>query len=515
MQSVSNVIYMQPAFPQDLAIASLLSGNLAAARAALTSALVQRMDAMGISLRPREISVLYLMAGLKRECPLGAIAALLSLSSTSTRQLVRGLAAGGWVRAVPGEEDRRFRSWRVTDEARRLLEELAAGGPDAALDSALHVLSAHERETLRDQGCVLLRALADVSLMPGSEQLDARFGAALTGGSQGFGALVDIWFGFTRLYRSMRAEQTRFLAGATNHVLDSAAYMALYRSNEQHCSLSDIATFLRVDQNTAARVTDRLESAGLIERRRNAANRRQMVVAPTAKGQILLSKVPPLDPAGSYYTAIGELPQRGADLAEALHKLTSGYLHGPVVDSGKLYTLFRQVQRQVTADLAPKLDAKEFRRAMSNFVTGVAVVTVAGQDGPRGVTVNSLTSVSLDPPILLICFDRRSSTLKRVQEVGSFGVNILTSEQKLLAQRFAKPGDQPAADPLDASHWLDDGGVPVLAGSLVRITCDMENTFEAGSHTIVFGRPRSVAVLEAESSPSALGYWLSGYLEVH
>jgi 3-hydroxy-9,10-secoandrosta-1,3,5(10)-triene-9,17-dione monooxygenase reductase component len=494
---------------RDLGIASLLSGNLAAARAHLSAAVQGRLDSEGVSLRPRDLGILCLMSTMMAETGLAGIADLMSMSVTSARLLVSGLSSAGWVETLPGEEDRRYRHWRLSGSGRELLQSLSAGEPDAGLASAVASLSPRQSDVLRDQLPVLLRALQ----FPGAsgvDKLEECYRQSVAAPVR-LGALLDVWFVFTRVYRAMRAEQMRFLAAATDHVLDSAAYMALYRANERHCSLSDIATFLRVDQNTAVRVTDRLENSGLVERRRNAANRRRMVLAPTESGRKLLSEVPPLDPNGRYYRSIALLPQRGAELAEVLNQLTTAFLHAPVVDTERLYSIFQEVQRQVEEHKSG-VEPMDFRRAMSNFLTGVAVVTVAGEDGPRGMTVNSLTSVSLDPPILLICFDRRSSTLKRMQELGSFGVNILAAEQKPLAQMFAQASQQSTQGGLHGDEWVEQGGVPLLSHSLVRIACDLENTFEAGTHTIVFGRPRLLGI--AESPSAALGFWRSAYTHV-
>lgn len=497
-----------------LAIASLLSGNLAAARASLTAELVERLRARGLEMRAREFALAYLLAA-GDGCAPGEAAEYLSMSSPAARRAFARLTELDWVETETDVEDRRYRSWRITKQGRDLLGGLLSSSASASLVAGIQKLSDKERTVLEAHTKRLLAALIP---RPPCPTLDSKLLAEFERASKGPSTLADhvaIWFQFTRLYRSMRDEQMRFLATATDNLLDSASYMALYRAGERRCILADVATFLRVDQNTAVRVVDRLESAELVERRRNPSNRRQMLICPTERGRALLADVPPLDRAGAYFVAISALPDRGQGLARVLHSFASRYLDSPVVDSSRLYSLFTEVQRRAEQRDASAVRGQDFRKAMSNFLTGVAVVTVAGDDGPRGVTVNSLTSVSLEPPILLICFDRRSNALKRVQDVGAFGVNILASNQKGLAQRFARQNGTAPFEPIDSRNWVIADGVPLLSDSLVRITCELEQTFEAGTHTVVFGRPRQVQIKPQPGGARALGYWRSGYLEVH
>src|ERR1700751_5443533 len=95
------------------------------------------------------------------------------------------------------------------------------------------------------------------------------------------------------------------------------------------------------------------------------------------------------------------------------------------------------------ADTAPvpELSAAEFREAMGHFATGVTVVTSVDADGePVGTTANAVTSLSLDPPLVLVCFDRVSLTLSAVRSHGAFVVNILAARQRQLSANFARPG---------------------------------------------------------------------------
>ena len=138
------------------------------------------------------------------------------------------------------------------------------------------------------------------------------------------------------------------------------------------------------------------------------------------------------------------------------------------------------------------LDAQELRRVMARWATGVAVVTSRAEDGPRGATTNALTSLSLDPPLVLVCLDRRSNTLEGVRTSGRFCVNVLAADQEDLARRFAtkQSGEEKLAgvphEPVD--------GVPVLAGGVAWLVCELERELDGGDHTILIGRPFETGV---------------------
>ena len=124
---------------------------------------------------------------------------------------------------------------------------------------------------------------------------------------------------------------------------------------------------------------------------------------------------------------------------------------------------------------------------MSRWTTGVAVVTSSGEAGPRGATTNALTSLSLEPPLVLVALDRGSNTLRTVRESGRFCVNVLSAGQEELARRFATKAsgeEKLAGVPYDLAH-----GTPVLQGVLVWLVCALEQELEGGDHAILVGRP--------------------------
>ena len=125
------------------------------------------------------------------------------------------------------------------------------------------------------------------------------------------------------------------------------------------------------------------------------------------------------------------------------------------------------------------------RHVLGHFVTGVTVVTTMSDDGPVGMTVNSFTSVSLDPPLVLFCAAERSSTGRRVLEAGAFAVNILGREQEDLCRRFARPvPDRFAGIEIE----LGPTGSPILRDALASLDCRLADHMPSGDHVIVVGR---------------------------
>jgi len=129
------------------------------------------------------------------------------------------------------------------------------------------------------------------------------------------------------------------------------------------------------------------------------------------------------------------------------------------------------------------LPAFDFRQAASRLATGIAVVT-AFDHRPMGVTVSSLTSLSLEPPLLLFCLDRRSRAAAQFGEVEHFGVNILFAHQQRLSDQFAaRMGDR-----FDGVAWeRGRTGVPLLSEVLATFECSRHTCLPGGDHDIVIG----------------------------
>ncbi|WP_214366439.1 flavin reductase family protein [Pseudonocardia sp. H11422] len=135
------------------------------------------------------------------------------------------------------------------------------------------------------------------------------------------------------------------------------------------------------------------------------------------------------------------------------------------------------------------VDPLTMRRTIGRFATGVAVVTTVDRDQPHGMTVNSLTSVSLEPPLLLVCLTTGARTTDAVVRAGRFAVNILGARQEEIALRFARRG----ADHFDGLPLrYGEHDVPVVPDALAHLECTVDRHFEAGDHVVVIGHVRQV-----------------------
>jgi flavin reductase (DIM6/NTAB) family NADH-FMN oxidoreductase RutF len=156
-----------------------------------------------------------------------------------------------------------------------------------------------------------------------------------------------------------------------------------------------------------------------------------------------------------------------------------------------------------------EVGASEFRQAMGHFATGVTVVTSIGDDGdPVGTTASAVTSLSLDPPLVLVCFDRASLTLRAIRTHGAFVVNVLAAPQKHLSANFARRGLAAAWE--GVRHRPGPTGSPRLHGVLAALECTVENRLPGGDHEIVIGRVQDVEI--SDDSVAPLLYWRGSYL---
>ena len=152
--------------------------------------------------------------------------------------------------------------------------------------------------------------------------------------------------------------------------------------------------------------------------------------------------------------------------------------------------------------------AAEFRDAMGHFATGVTVVTSVGADGaPVGTTANAVTSLSLDPPLVLVCFDLGSLTLQAIRGHGSFVVNVLAAAQRHLSANFARRGLTAAWD--GVRHRHGPTGSPRLEDVLAVLECTVEHCLPGGDHEIVVGRVRHAETSATPADP--LVFFRGGY----
>jgi len=133
----------------------------------------------------------------------------------------------------------------------------------------------------------------------------------------------------------------------------------------------------------------------------------------------------------------------------------------------------------------PRIDNQTLRQALGCFTTGVAVVTTLGDNNaPVGLTVNSFSSVSLDPPLILWSIGLNAPSLGAFREHPTFVVNILSAEQQALCQQFAQPAED-KFNGIDWEHGLN--GAPVLANSLAVLQCRSYERYPGGDHEIQLG----------------------------
>jgi 3-hydroxy-9,10-secoandrosta-1,3,5(10)-triene-9,17-dione monooxygenase reductase component len=127
--------------------------------------------------------------------------------------------------------------------------------------------------------------------------------------------------------------------------------------------------------------------------------------------------------------------------------------------------------------------ARDFRTLFRRLTTGVTLIAVAGEAGPVGMTVNSLTPVSLDPPLLLFCASLTSATAKRIAEVGAFSVNILSAEQQDVSMHHAgKPL------PVPTWRWQETESIPWIEAANATFRCRLFAEHTGGDHRILIGR---------------------------
>ena len=130
------------------------------------------------------------------------------------------------------------------------------------------------------------------------------------------------------------------------------------------------------------------------------------------------------------------------------------------------------------------IDADSYRRIIGQFATGVTVVTSAVDGRLHGMTANALTSVSLDPLLLLLCVDKTAHAHDQIVRGGRFVVNILTSEQEEVSRIFAAHTEPEEGRLQGASYQLRPSGVPVLEGCLAYVECAVVEQLASGDHTI-------------------------------
>jgi flavin reductase (DIM6/NTAB) family NADH-FMN oxidoreductase RutF len=156
----------------------------------------------------------------------------------------------------------------------------------------------------------------------------------------------------------------------------------------------------------------------------------------------------------------------------------------------------------------PAAPAKLLRDVLGRFATGVTVVTTLDADGrPVGTTATAVASLSLEPPLVLVCLGRASATRLAIRGRGAFAINILADAQERVSSNFARRGEQATWEACAHDRW--QSGCPRLDGALASVDCAVDQVLDGGDHEIFIGRVRDGAVDDDASRP--LLHWRGRY----
>ena len=147
---------------------------------------------------------------------------------------------------------------------------------------------------------------------------------------------------------------------------------------------------------------------------------------------------------------------------------------------------------------------KDFRKAMSRFTTGVAIITTRHQGNPVGVTINTLTSVSLTPPLVLFCLGKTRAAFPAFFDATHCAIHILSSQQVELCQAFANPSIYPWEG---LTYEPDKNGCPLISGSLGILQCRREQTYAGGDHSIFLNHVENIHWEKGDADKAPLIYF--------
>lgn len=164
-----------------------------------------------------------------------------------------------------------------------------------------------------------------------------------------------------------------------------------------------------------------------------------------------------------------------------------------------------------TQRVLPSLEAvttANFRRACGQFATGITIITVHGPEGPHGMTANSFTSVSLEPPLILVSIDYRRRIYELLEGSDLFGISVLGEDHQPWSDRFAGRHGDIQGDFSDVPHMRTDDGLPLIDGALARFVCRRTAIYPAGDHALFIGQ---VEQLDHQSDGAPLLYFNGAY----
>lgn len=142
------------------------------------------------------------------------------------------------------------------------------------------------------------------------------------------------------------------------------------------------------------------------------------------------------------------------------------------------------------------IDKNELRRVMGHFATGVTVITTVSTDGKLfGLTANAFTSLSLDPPLVVVCVDKKAESFPYFEESRVFTINILSDSQEALSRRFAVSGGPKFEG---VAYRVGANGAPILDGTLGFIECKLAEAYPGGDHSIYVGEVQEAQTIEGK-----------------
>jgi flavin reductase (DIM6/NTAB) family NADH-FMN oxidoreductase RutF len=168
------------------------------------------------------------------------------------------------------------------------------------------------------------------------------------------------------------------------------------------------------------------------------------------------------------------------------------------------------------ASFAPKeqlaVDVDQFKQSMRYLAGAVSVITVGRGEDRTGFTATSVSSLSIEPPSVLVSLNRNSSSWPVLQRHGTFAVNVLAHDQHHIADRFAGRGGVKGAERYHGANWLElVTGTPALTDALTVLDCELDEAIDRHSHSILIGRVRAITV-RGEAQP--LLYWHGAYRHI-
>jgi len=155
------------------------------------------------------------------------------------------------------------------------------------------------------------------------------------------------------------------------------------------------------------------------------------------------------------------------------------------------------------------MDTEDFKKAMGSWASGVSVVTTNDDGMLYGLTVSSFTSVSLDPPLVLVCLNHDNRMGQMIAASSRFAVSLLADDQEPASNYFAIPGREPTEGFVQIDGEWTDHGVPVVNNALAYVVCDHHQTMDLGDHAVVVGKVIDAVTREDGRGP--LMYWRRGY----